>query len=322
MIILVLLMLAACSSRVSQTPSVLPDIQTYPHPEQELPSALPSQPEPYPNPGPYPEPETATANDPVLLQPTANSSLHLPLIDSSPSALWQPGLIVGWQWQLTGTLDTSVMAPIFDIDLFDTDASQVSALHAQDRKVICYINMGVWENWRPDISRFPPAVLGKDVAGWPGEKWLDIRQIDLIAPALRARLDQCLEKGFDGVEADNLDGYANNTGFPLSAQDQLTFNRWIADEAHRRSLSIALKNDGEQVSELLPDFDFAIVEDCFAHGECASYSPFITAGKPVFAVEYTDSGLTFQDICAQASTLKFNVILKNRNLDAFRQVCP
>jgi len=77
-------------------------------------------------------------------------------------------------------------------------------------------------------------VLGNDYEGWAGEKWLDIRQISTLAPIMRARLDLCKQKGFDAVEPDNIDGYTNATGFPLTAQDQLDYNIWLANEAHAR----------------------------------------------------------------------------------------
>ena len=168
----------------------------------------------------------------------------------------------------------------------------------------------------------PTEVLGKEYQGWPGEKWLDIRQIDLLAPILRARLDDCAAKGFVGVEPDNIDAYTNKTGFPLSYADQLAFNIWLAEEAHLRGLSIGLKNDSEQVLDLLPFFDWAMTEDCFDQGWCEEMLPFIEAGKPVFAAEYTDTGFVLADICPLAREMGFSLILKNRKLDAFRETCP
>jgi endo-alpha-1,4-polygalactosaminidase (GH114 family) len=168
-------------------------------------------------------------------------------------------------------------------------------------------------------------VLGNDYEGWPGERWLDIRRIDLLAPIMRARLDLCRAKGFDGVEPDNVDGYANDTGFALTYGDQLAYNRWLADEAHARGLSIGLKNDAEQVGDLLTHFDWALTEDCFAQGWCGEVAPFVEAGKAVFAAEYTDE-LTvdrFLDgVCPQAEAMGFSAILKDRDLDAWRRGCP
>ncbi len=77
---------------------------------------------------------------------------------------------------------------------------------------------------------------------------------------MAARFDMCRDKGFDAVEADLVDGYARDSGFPLTAADQLTYNRMLADLAHERGLSIGLKNDLDQVADLVDHFDFAINE--------------------------------------------------------------
>lgn len=237
-------------------------------------------------------------------------------------APWQPAPGLRWQIQFTGEIETRTDADVFDLDLFDTDPALLADLHARGKHVVCYLNAGAWEDWRPDASLFPQEILGKKYSGWPGERWLDIRRLDLLAPILSARLDLCQSKGFDGVEPDNLDGFANRTGFPLTAEDQLRFNRWLADEAHARSLAIGLKNDPEQAAELEPWFDFALTEDCFAQGWCNLLHPFLAAGKPVIAVEYTDTGIGLSDICAQASALGIDALLKHRELDAWLQPCP
>jgi len=251
--------------------------------------------------------------------------VYLPLAEqrAAPAPLrWRPALVTSWQWQLTGTLDTSIDAAMYDVDLFETPASTVRALRAAGRKVVCYISAGSWEDWRPDKDAFPSSVIGRSYDGWPGERWLDIRRITLLAPIMRARLDQCRDKGFDAVEPDNIDGYLNDTGFPLSAEDQLRYNRWFADEAHVRGLSVGLKNNPEQVEALVAHFDWALTESCVAEGWCEQMRPFLQARKPVFATEYTDTGMTIDRLCAAASRLQINAILKHRSLDAYREVCP
>ncbi len=237
------------------------------------------------------------------------------------SGTWIPALKTSWQWQLTSTVNQSPDVQMYDIDLFDNDAGVVTSLHDRGRRVVCYISAGSWEDWRPDAGSFPDSVLGKDYEGWPGERWLDIRRIDLLAPIMRARLDQCKAKGFDAIEPDNIDAYTNDTGFPLSYQDQLAYNIRLANEAHARGLSIALKNDPDQVADLLPYFDWALTEDCFAEGWCDRLLPFIEAGKAVFAAEYTDMGMSLDRFCSQANAMNINAILKHRNLDAYREAC-
>src|SRR4029079_6776420 len=97
---------------------------------------------------------------------------------------WTPPPGTSWQWQLTGKLDLTVNAAMFDVDLFDTPASTVAALHARGRRAVCYLSACTWENRRPGTARFPAAVLGAVVSGWPDERWLDIRGLDLIGPIM------------------------------------------------------------------------------------------------------------------------------------------
>lgn len=224
--------------------------------------------------------------------------------------------------QYVDEIELSVQADIFDLDLFETTTEQIAALHAQDAKVVCYLNAGAWENWRSDKDNYPSEVIGAAYEGWPGERWLDIRQIDALAPILRARLDLCAAKGFDGVDPDNLDGHTNTTGFPLTAADQLAFNRWLADEAHQRGLGIGLKNDPDQAETLVSEYDWATTESCLAEGWCDLLSPFIESGKPVLAIEYTDNDMQPSVFCPTANDLGLDAILKSRNLDAWREDCP
>jgi hypothetical protein len=235
---------------------------------------------------------------------------------------WRPSQGQTIQIQYSGDLNTSYNASIYNLDLFDAEATDIALLKGQSKKLMCYLNAGAWEDWRPDAASYPASVLGNAYEGWPGEMWLDIRQIDLLAPILRARLDLCKSRGFDGVDPDNINGYTNETGFPLTAQDQINFNVWLANEAHARGLSIGMKNDSEQFTTLLPFFDWALIEDCFSQEWCADLSPFIAAGKPVFSVEYTDNGINVPQYCAQMTSLGFTGIVKNRDLDAPLQACP
>lgn len=232
-------------------------------------------------------------------------------------ALWQPNLNTSWQWQLSTPVDQSVNVQMYDIDMFDNDAGVVASLHNAGRKVMCYVDVGTWENWRPDADQFPKSVKGKN-NGWPGEKWLDIRRIDILGPIMKARMDLCKAKGFDALEPDNIDGYTNSTGFPLTYQDQITYNTFIANEAHARGLSVALKNDLDQVGDLLPIFDFALDEQCFQYNECNLLLPFIGANKAVFEVEYK---LNTNKFCPSANAMNFNSMKKHLSLDAYRVPC-
>ncbi|HUH97353.1 MAG TPA: endo alpha-1,4 polygalactosaminidase [Anaerolineales bacterium] len=240
-----------------------------------------------------------------------------------PENWWHPTVGLTWQWHISEPpVETSVAAQVFDIDLFDNDSAVIDVLHALGRKVICYMSVGSWEDWRPDRGQFPPEVLGRDYDGWPGERWLDVRQIERLAPVMRARFDRCRAMGFDALEPDNMEVHDNDTGFPITYEDQLRYARWLADEAHSRGLAIGMKNAPDSVKDLLPHFDFAITEDAFVQGWAEEMRPFIQAGKPVFAAEYDDTGVDFPAACRRARELGFSLIQKHRILTAWRLTCP
>jgi hypothetical protein len=230
---------------------------------------------------------------------------------------YQPVLETSWQWQLQGTVDTSVAVEMYDIDGFEATKALLTTLHDDGRHVVCYLSAGSWENWRPDADAFPSSVLGRS-NGWPGERWLDIRKLGILGPLMEARMDRCAAKGFDAIEFDNVDGFQARTGFPLTGGDQLRYNVFLANRAHRRGLSAVLKNDLGQIHELLPYFDFALNEQCHQYHECGRLDAFVEAGKAVFGVEYK---LAKADFCPQSNAHDFNFLKKRLSLKVWRRPC-
>jgi hypothetical protein len=231
---------------------------------------------------------------------------------------WVPDPDSTWQYQLSGDVDVSVPADVYDVDGQETDAAVVRALHGAGRHVVCYLNAGAYEDWRPDAADYPADVLGEPLDGWPGERWVDVRRLDVLLPVIAARMDACHAKGFDAVDPDNVDGYLNDTGFDLTGEDQAAFNTAVARLARQRGLAVGLKNDVEQVAQLEPHFDFAVNEECLAYDECAEYRPFVDAAKPVFHVEYSEPTA---DRCARAARLGFSTVFKELDLGAALRRC-
>jgi hypothetical protein len=231
---------------------------------------------------------------------------------------WQPAPGTSWQIQLQGALDTTQETGMYDVDLVDTPQTVIDDLHSRNIKVVCYFSAGSYENWRDDAGAFPAEVLGKPLSGWPGERWLDIRRIDLLAPVMEARMNLAQQKQCDGVDPDNVDGFANKTGFPLTSEDQLAYNRWLANTAHERGMAVGLKNDLAQIPDLAAYFDFAVNEQCFWYKECDLLTPFITANKPVFGIEYRGR---LNRICADANARNFDTLKKRLNLKSRRLSC-
>ena len=232
----------------------------------------------------------------------------------------------------------AVTPQAFDID-YQTDgfctggtitqenAAAVAAIHAKGAKAICYVDAGTAESFRPDYQDYVNfnnltggALFGKPVGGFRNEFWLNINnnkgQRDFILSEVGKRVDGCVANGFDAVEFDNVDAYQNKTGLTISSDTQLLFDTALANLAHSKGLTVGLKNDLGQASDLKPYFDFAINEQCFQFKECNFPAPglpdWTASGKAVFNVEYRSSALN----CSQAATWKINSILKTVDLFA------
>ena len=262
---------------------------------------------------------------------------------------WQLQGRVG-QHEATGGIAVGICRPpfgggacvrpdVFDIDLFvdpeiagrfgwvlETDA--VDAIHASGRHVIGYVTQGDAERWRPDYEQFVDfdercggCLLGNPFSRrFPDEHWANFSpghgRWTFMLQMLRSRTDRVAAAGFDGIEYDIADTYANGDapGFHVSAETQLAYNTALTQMAHEDGLAVALKNDGGQVAELEPSYDMAINEQCFQYHECDVYQAFVDAGKPVFEAEYRREPDVF---CPDANAMGISAIQKSRTYELF-----
>lgn len=263
---------------------------------------------------------TTTSILPTTTLTTTSAILSKKISNTASITKLTIGTPFDWLFGSSLTNYASLEAALYDVDTFDVSVTTIKELHKRGKKVVCYINVGSWEDWRSDKEAFPQEALGNEYAGWEGERWLDIRN-PALRPIMQQRLNLAKNKGCDAIDPDNIDGYANDTGFPITAKEQITYDRWIAAEAHARGMSIGQKNAGELIGDLISSYDWALLESCVDQGWCAEFSPFIRQGKAVFDVEYTDSTITLSAACAAAHTYNFTVLIKHRNLDAWTENC-
>jgi hypothetical protein len=227
-----------------------------------------------------------------------------------------------WQWQLQGDIDTSHDVDVYDIDLFDTPDAVFDELRAEGRNVVCYFSAGSFEEWRDDADRFDLDDLGTPLDGWDDERWIDIRSATVRA-VMESRLDLAAERGCHGVEPDNVTAFSNDTGFDITTDEQLDYNRFLAAAARERGLLIGLKNALDLIPDLVDVFDFAVNEQCHEYDECDAYAPFVEDGKPVFNAEY---GQRYVDdpaaLCARSRELGLRTLVLPLDLDgSFRIAC-
>lgn len=201
---------------------------------------------------------------------------------------------IHWHWQLSDDFvapqDVLPNVTVYDIDGELTSAETVAALHARgpNVRVICYFDAGVFEDYRSDAASFPTSVIGNPDEGWPGAYWLDIRQLDILLPIMQNRMQTwCKDKGFDAIEPDETEVWSNDSGFPITREENTTYNLAIADLAHSLGLSVGLKGNNSEAALNEPAFDWALTEQCWQYDECDNFrDSFLLQGKAVFSVEY------------------------------------
>ncbi len=192
---------------------------------------------------------------------------------------------------------------------------------------ICYLNgfqtqPGELDDW---LATAPEAVL-RDAAAdpvidpnWPDEALLDPRTsaariaiVDRLGPLIVDRLgpliDDCADRGFVGVEFDNLDSYTRSGG-ALTAEHALALASMLVDRAHDAGLAVGQKNALELGSRGRDEagFDFAVLEECDRWAECALATA--VYGDQVLNIEYADDLRgTWAEVCARGEVPSLTVL--------------
>eukprot|EP00775_Hariotina_reticulata_P000268 gene268-474_t len=210
---------------------------------------------------------------------------------------------------------------VYFVDHEETSAATVAAMKAAGLVPICYFSTQ-YENWRSDASSFPASVLGNNLDGWPGEKWVDIRS-PVVQEIMKQRIANCKAKGFVAIDPDNTDGDATRTGFPITLADTLKFLTFLSTEARAQGLGIGLKNTLDVInSTTVALWDFAVNEECYSYNECQRLAPFKNASKAIFNVEYTSATNFANNVCPKAASFGTTSIRKLLNLTSLpRDVC-
>jgi hypothetical protein len=189
---------------------------------------------------------------------------------------------------------------VYDIDGIDNPASTVAALRRRGDRVICYIEIGAAGDYYPaaeehlQVSYFDQLKragdLGRSVSGYP-ERYLNINAASTVSIIKAMISQQCAAKGFDAVEPDIDDSYTDSTGFPVTEQDNIGYDRTLGAYAHSLGLAWGQKNgdnDPGFPAALEPTTDFLLDEECNYYQTCQIVAtPYVRAGKLVLNAEYT-----------------------------------
>ena len=259
----------------------------------------------------------------VASTPSANRVSIGPPQPSRPGGWWRPtasGPNNGpeFQWELDHPLNISSaqdtgsgavnalgkgsgVTTVFDIDGIINPASTVAALHRLNDKAICYIEVGAAGSYYSAAEENLPVTyyqqlsqagdLGQAEPGYP-EYYLNINASSTVRIIESMIKQQCAAKGFDAVEPDIDDSYTDSTGFSITEQDNIQYDRTLGAYAHSLGLAWGQKNgdnDPEFSEALEPTTDFLLDEECNYYQTCGIVTPpYVRAGKLVLNAEYTD----------------------------------
>ncbi|WVN90647.1 uncharacterized protein L203_105889 [Cryptococcus depauperatus CBS 7841] len=267
----------------------------------------------------------------LLVTGTLASSLGSSLNHTS---VWKPQ--VGTPWQIVLNKDATTKSSIqilpdvkvYDLDLFDNDASTFAKLKADGIRLICYFSAGSYEDWRSDKKEFLDTDIGAPLDGWPGENWLKTSSSN-VRRIMSSRIQLAATKGCDAIDADNIDGYNNDNGLGLTEDDAVDFVRFLAGEALSHNMSFGLKNAIEIAPKVLDVTAFAVNEQCVEHSECDDLSVFLRANKAVLHIEYPREPVdtrSIADSCPHldtgANSHGLSTVLKRMSLDNWVKNCP
>jgi len=241
----------------------------------------------------------------------------LALLFNSIEARFIPTQSDTWNIALGSKFDISnEPAKILEVDLESTSASTIRDYQSRGKKIICYFSGGTVEDYRDyydDYKKVSGLVRNKYEA-WPRERWLDYR-VSGYKPLIKQRMQEAVNKGCDGIDVDNVDGYqvsdVKSWSDPLTKQDAINFTSWLGQTAHDMGLAIGLKNCLDIVDTVGKYYDFAVNEGCIRRNECYWYKNFLATGKPVLGITYYGLSANREALCKNLNGLPISMIIKD-----------
>lgn len=271
---------------------------------------------------------------------TASGGAAIKFQTTSVVNWYKPPKNTTWQWQIDGgsIVNENIAVQMYDIDMQDAmpanttmtvtwpgannyqasvtwpkgvNSGVINRLHAKGIKVMCYIDTGAFENYRPDAALFPgywgtgnttrvdgankalpytgPAQwAGVDVIGglssaangstFAGEFWLDQRSTawQYWEPIMIARMQLAKTIGCDGMEGDQNNAYGNDTTFGVTQNDSLKLYQEVFKQEHVAGLTAIAKNGLEIVPQMISgvagDTTGTYKPDGFLNEECNNFS--------------------------------------------------
>jgi len=261
-----------------------------------------------------------------------------------PTLHWVPPSDATWQWLPAGQLDFSHPADVYELPLATTSPDVPAEIHARGSHAVCWLPVSTVSTSDPNAKDLDPTLLGRDVPGHPGARYLDIRRLDDLKPFFSARLDDCWAKGFDGVDVSGIDAYDTasepGTGFPVGITDAVALATTVAGLGHGRGLAVGFHGAlvtaprDRLVDAVEPITDFAVAERCARSTfGCGVFARYPQRGKAVLHLEYlqdyangtpANARAILHLMCKAVAPYGYSSILKDGGgtNPAWRLACP
>ncbi len=252
-----------------------------------------------------------------------------------------------WQWELSHPLNLAnardmgtddslpdgqpAPAPVvYDLDGIINPAGTVASLHALGKHVVCYVEVGAAGDYYSKADEGTTTTyysqlkssgaFGRKVPGYP-EYYLDIRAPATVSIVEAMIARQCGGKGFDAVETDIDEEYADDSGFPLTKSIEEHYMTTLAGYMHRLGLGWWIKNPDDTgdsyAIDMYPLADAVLTEQCNQYSSCGLLSAYV-GHKAVFNAEYHRKPTSF---CPGDNAFGFNGAKFNLGLTGRRMPC-
>eukprot|EP00834_Sanchytrium_tribonematis_P001924 NODE_51_length_31136_cov_0.357670.p12 type:complete len:290 gc:universal NODE_51_length_31136_cov_0.357670:18418-17549(-) len=228
----------------------------------------------------------------------------------SDSKDWfKPDTGASYYHQETGDIKMDEDVSIYSIPLFSGEL--IKQLQSKGKKVLCQYSVGVWRQGQPALDK---KYMGNEIQS-------NVFALNVKEDAVKNYVSQFIQKaedfGCDGFEPLDMNVYSRDNGLDITLDDQFSYSKWLADQAHSKGLFIGMYNAVLQLAAI-DSFDYAVAINCFMTNNCVNYSQVISKAKPVFDMETT---LKTDAFCEKANSLNFYAITKPSDFGPGAEYC-
>jgi hypothetical protein len=220
------------------------------------------------------------SNGGVWYEPKSRSSWH---IDSSYSP-------------------TSKNVELYVVELFLTNPeSRVEKVGSDETKVICKMSAGAYDvdierNFQIEDHPYPEIAVGK-IRDDNRTYWVDINS-DEVQIIMRERIKIASNIGCDGVLFTEVSSWKEDTGFEITEDEQIIYNRFLSGKAHENNLFAGFSDIEDQIYSHTLFADLIFSNNCYQDENCIKYEDFSEIGA-VLNLEYVPNGtnIDINQIC-------------------------